>query len=90
MTEQAQEHLSRLAIELVRRGLSASFTGSSTPTLVAANPSCGLSDGISCRPAGAEAAYVWSSGHPIGPVSDLDAAVCRIQHVLRDVSEETP
>lgn len=89
MTEQAQEYLSRLADELVQRGLKASFTGSATPTLVAANPSCGLSDGISCRSAGDELAYVWSSGHPIGPVSDLDTAVLRIQNVLRDVSEET-
>lgn len=89
MTEQVQEYLSRLADELVQRGLNVSFTGSATPTLQAANPNGGLTDGISCRSADDELVFVWSSGHPIGPVSDLDTAARRVQHVLRDVSEET-
>jgi len=90
MTEQAHEHLARLADDLVRRGLTASVTGSATPTIKAANPTGGLSDEISCRSLGTELAFVWTSGHPIGPVSDPDAAVRTIQYVLRDVSAEAP
>jgi hypothetical protein len=86
MTEQAREHLSRLADELDRRGLRTWLTGD---TLCAANPACGLTDSITCRPDGTRLAFVWSSGHPIGSISDLDIAVGHIQHVLRDVAEET-
>ena len=86
MTEQAQEHLSRLAHELDRRGLRTWLTGG---TLRAANPACGLTDSVTCRHDGTRLAFVWSSGHPIGSVSDLDIAAGRIQYVLRDVAEET-
>jgi hypothetical protein len=89
MTEQAREHLSQLAVELSRHGWEASFTSSAKSTLRVRNPrASGLGDRVSCE-AGSEPSFVWESGPTIGPVTDIEAAVKHIQHVLRDVVEET-
>jgi hypothetical protein len=87
-TEQAREHLDRLAAVLTERGMAVSFTKATKPILLVENQRIpNLGDGVSCT---SDGRFAWVSGNPIAPIDEIDKAAQEITYVLRDVAEETP
>jgi hypothetical protein len=87
-TEQAREHLNRLAAVLAERGMAVSFSKATEPTLLVENERiANLGDGVSCT---SDGVFAWASGNPIASVDEVDNAASKIAYVLRDVAEETP